>query len=313
MVDKSKKTLIERFAEQASASEESSPLPRAPLVERVAESGRNWLGGNNRRHRDASISRRTSSASRSRNFAKIDLSWLEKKGYVTPTLGRSKIVEEFRAIKRPILKKAFEDDLGHSASRNHIIMVTSSRPNEGKTFAVTNLAMSIASERGLNVLLVDGDVVKRDLPERLGFSADVGFLDLLEDNQMSLSDVLVRTNVPNLTVLPSGQNVDQATELLSSPAMNSLMSDLATRYSDRIILIDTPPILLSSETSIMASFAGQAILVVEADKTPKREIAQAVSLLDGCENISFVMNKVTDRNDSERFGAYYYYYNKAAS
>lgn len=309
MTDKIKKSLIERFAERA---EGASPRTDSPLAERISGSSKQHQKSNGFA---AGLDARSQfgSGGKSRNHAEIDFARLEKQGFVTPDSGRSKIVEEFRAIKRPLLLNAFNGDTADgfgSAARNHIIMVTSTKPNEGKTFVSINLAMSIASERGLNVLLVDADVVKRDLPSQLGFYAERGFLDLLENESLSTQDVMIRTNIPNLSILPSGEHVDQATELLASPHMISLMSDLATRYSDRVIIIDTPPILLSSETSVLASHVGQVVLVVEANETSQSDVTQAISLLSGCDNISLVLNKVTDRRASERFGAYSYYYNK---
>ncbi len=309
----SKKTLAERFAERSGESGfgATEQVDDRPLAERAVESsGRRWFAGRQSR-REIAEDQSTASysnSSKSRNYAEIDIKGLEKRGFVTPTLGRSKIVEEYRGIKRPLLKRAFEEAEGPGISRNHVIMVTSSKPNEGKTFTATNLAMSIASERGLNVLLVDADVIKRDLPSQLGFYAEYGFLDVLEDASLTLPDVMVRTNIPNLTVLPSGQHAAHATELLASPGMKSLMSDLATRYSDRVIIIDSPPVLLSSETGVLASLVGQIVVVVEAEKTSRRDLEQSISLLEAGGTINLVMNKVTDRKSSERYGAYYYYY-----
>jgi protein-tyrosine kinase len=117
----------------------------------------------------------------------------------------------------------------------------------------------------------------------------------------------VRTNVPNLTVLPSGRSRDQATELLSGPSMATLVSDLSTRYSDRVIIINAPPILVSSEAAILASYAGQVVMVVEADRTGRSDVALALEQLDDVDNVNFVLNKVTDRRVSDRYGAYSYY------
>lgn len=302
MSDK-KKSLVERFAERAreapvptlrKGQDPHNAVPKAPAARTAQANGA---------HDTASIS----AGRRSINMANVDLGDLERKGYVTPDAGRSRIVEELRAIKRPLLLNAFETKT-ESTGRDHVIMVTSTQPNEGKTFVALNLAMSIASEKGLNVLLVDADVVRRDIPPRLGFQAEYGFLDLLQNDSMSITDVLVRTNVPNLTVLPSGDHVAQATELLTSPQMKSLMSDLATRYSDRVIIVDTPPVLMSSEASVLASHVGQIVVVVEANRTSERDIAQALSLISGCEKTSLVLNKVTENMAHERYGAYGYYY-----
>lgn len=290
-----KKSLVERFAERKNAPSKGA----VDLVSRTQDARQG-------RRAEPAPARRNPGR-RTINMATLDLNGLEKKGYVTPNSGRSRIVEELRAIKRPLLLNAFEPN-SESRGRDHVIMVTSTQPNEGKTFVALNLAMSIASEKGLNVLLVDADVVRRDVPPRLGFQAEFGFLDLLVNENMTIPDVLVRTNVPNLTILPSGDHVAQATELLSSPQMKSLMSDLSSRYSDRVIIIDTPPILMSSEASVLASHVGQIAVVVEANKTSQRDLAQALSLISSCDNISLVLNKVTEQQARERYGAYSYYY-----
>lgn len=300
MSDK-KKSLVERFAErEAKPASARKPMD---LINRAQETSR----GSGFGPAEASVTAPLNTGRRSVNMANLNLTDMEKKGYVTPNSGRSRIVEEMRAIKRPLLLNAFEPK-AQSNGRDHVIMVTSTQPNEGKTFVAINLAMSIASEKGLNVLLVDADVVRRDVPQRLGFHSEYGFLDLLVNESLTIPDVLVRTNVPNLTILPSGDHVAQATELLSSPQMKSLMSDMATRYSDRVIIVDTPPVLMSSEASVLASHVGQIAMVVEANRTSQRDIAQALSLISSCENISLVLNKVTEQQARERYGAYSYYY-----
>lgn len=300
------KSLVERLAERQDSASATAPNPPSASPEAGTERGvdsatpsvapGSLLPRSEHRHGQT--------GARTRHIATIDIKKLKKQGFVTPEGGRSQIVEEFRAIKRPLLRRAFEPD---GTGRDHLIMVTSARPGEGKSFCSINLAMSIASERGLNVLLVDGDVVKSDLPNILGFRSEAGFLDLLVDRSLDLSDVLVRTNIPNLSILPSGDSQDHATELMAGPAMADLIGDLATRYSDRVIVFNAPPVLVSSEAAVLASWVGQVVLIVEADHTGRNDVAEAVSLLGEDTNINFVLNKVTDRRISERYGAYSYY------
>lgn len=295
----SSKSLVERLAERqegdaVASSHGASATPVEPGAKPFASGGL----------LPRSEQRAVHASGKTRHIATIDTKRLKKQGFVTPDGGRSQIVEEFRAIKRPLLRQAFESG---GQGRNHLIMVTSAKPGEGKSFCSINLAMSIASERGLNVLLVDGDVVKSDLPDILGFRSEAGFLDLLVDRNLDLSDVLVRTNIPNLSVLPSGDNHDHATELMAGPAMADLIADLATRYSDRVIIFNAPPVLVSSEAAVLASWVGQVVMIVEADETGRGEVAEALSMLGEDTNINFVLNKVTDRRISERYGAYSYY------
>ncbi len=300
---KSGKSVIERLQERRvrnAATQVSEPISsneaHTPIVEEEIEVPKRFLKKSDSHEK----SRRT------RNFAELNLKKLKNAGFVTPDSDRTRIVEEMRSIKRPLLLNAFENSEDYQ-TRNHVILVTSANPGEGKTFVAINLAMSIASEKGLNVLLIDADVMKQDIPKQLGFSAKRGFLDLIVDDSLTIPDVLVRTNVPNLSILPSGQYGEQATELISSPHMKTLMSDIATRYSDRVIVIDTPPILLSSETAALAYYAGQVALVVETAGTSGSHVKQALNLLDCPEKIGFILNKWTGRHN-EYYGAYGAYY-----
>jgi protein-tyrosine kinase len=235
--------------------------------------------------------------------ATIDINRLILAGMVSPRGDKTLISEEFRILKRPLLLKAFSDE-GRSEDA-HVIMVTSSLPGEGKTFTAINLAMSIASEADLNVLLVDGDVMNPSVLPRLGVEAKLGLTDLLTDPELDLSDVLVRCeNVPNLTLLPAGTPTPRATELLASHRMAALMTDLAKRYTDRVIVIDTPPVLATSEPSVMALHVGQILLVIEAEKTSQSAVEAALRQLTRCPNISLMLNKASSASGSEQFGGY---------
>ena len=236
----------------------------------------------------------------------IDLVKLQLAGYVTPNCEPTRTAEEFRVLKRPLLIKAF----GAGARRvpnGHLVMITSARPNEGKTFTAINLSMSIASEPDLHVLLVDSDVHKIGLLDVLGIPADKGLVDLLADDGLDLADVLVKTNIANLTVLPAGSSLPQATELLASQRMVDVARELANRYPNRVIIFDAPPVLASSEPAALALHVGQIVVVVEADHTNQRAIEETLSLISACQNISFVLNKTSFPTSSDRFGSYSYY------
>lgn len=236
-------------------------------------------------------------------FAHIDLVRLQVAGYVTPQSERTRISEEYRVIKRPLLLNAFARG-EHRIPNGHLIMVTSARPGEGKTFTSLNLAMSMASERELFVLLIDADVHRGTLMRELGVKAEKGLVDLLVDDSLTLHDTLVRTNVPNLTLLPSGMQHSEATELLASQRMSKLMNDIATRYPDRVIIIDTPPVLASSEAGVLGLLVGQVVMVVEWGSTTRQAVEQALPLIGTCQNINFVLNKATFYVGSDRFGMY---------
>ncbi|BBP02812.1 hypothetical protein TPL01_02440 [Sulfuriferula plumbiphila] len=239
----------------------------------------------------------------------IDLKRLARMGGVTPDAERSQVAEEFRLIKRPLLANAFGH--GGAAVRNgNLIMVTSALPGEGKSFCSLNLAISIATEMERTVLLVDADVARPRLPEYLGIRAGKGLLDVLQDPSLELSEVMLRTNIPKLSLLPAGYLYKHGTELLASSAMSRLVADLANRYPDRVIIFDSPPLLSTSEASVLATHMGQIVMVVEAEKTSQEAVKDALNQLASCEVIGMVLNKATAVLGNDNYYGYYGTYGK---
>jgi len=285
--------------EVAPAAAEIAAAPRRPVRSSPAQ----------RPSRPASGAQGSRQGSAGEGVVQIDLVKLQMAGMVTPNADRKRIVEEFRIIKRPILNAAF--GAGESRIPNgNLIMVTSARPGDGKTFSSVNLAMSMASERDLNVLLVDADVVNyhrdKSVMSMLGVSERRGLLDVLNDPSTDLSDVLLRTNVPNLSLLPAGSVTINPTELLASNRMGQVVEQLAQRYPDRVIVFDTPPVLATSEPSVLAMHVGQVVFVVEAEKTSRKAVEASLSLISSCQHISLVLNRADYEAGTEKFGAYYY-------
>jgi protein-tyrosine kinase len=240
-------------------------------------------------------------------YVTLDLGKLQVSGFVTPTGSRTRIAEEFRVIKRPILLRAFATGEERIESGN-LMMVTSAKPGEGKTFTAINLAMSMASERDIHVLLVDADVQRPSVFQVLGLPPQKGLLDVLSDSNLNPADVLTRTNIRNLTLMAAGTPSLATTELLASQKMIALMQDLTTRYHDRIIILDAPPVLASSEPSVLALHVGQIILVVESGKTGRRAVEQALTHVSACPNISIIFNKADTTSGKDEFGGYGYGY-----
>lgn len=234
----------------------------------------------------------------------VNMAQLRRMGVLTPDAGRSKIAEEYRLIKRPLLANAF----GHGGTapipNGNLIMVTSSVPGEGKSFTAINLAISMATELESTVLLVDADVTKAAVLRYMGLKADRGLLDVLRDPTIQLPDVLIKTDIAKLTILPAGQGFAHATELLASSAMQNFVSDIANRYHDRIIIFDTPPLLSTSEASVLAGYMGQIVFVVEAERTPQELVKDALAHLEDAEHVGIVLNKAPVRTGE---GGYYGY------
>lgn len=233
----------------------------------------------------------------------LDLERLERSGHLVPTQIRSALAEEFRHIKRPLLKNARSKE--SAANRLSLIMVTSALPGEGKTFCAVNLAMSLAVEIDTSVLLVDADVVRPEVLQRLGIRAEKGLLDVLTDPGLRLSDVVLKTNVPKLSILPAGTRNNMSTELLASEAMETLLESLTTRYPDRVVIFDAPPLLVTNEATVLASRVGQVVLVVEASGTPRSAVAQAFAAVEQCPIVMSVLNKAHESAAPLGYGYYY--------
>ena len=233
----------------------------------------------------------------------INLAALAMRGYVTPEAATSQIADEFRVIKRPIIRNAI-GQVGANGKIRNLVMITSALPAEGKTFTALNLAMSVAMEFDSTVLLVDGDVAHPSLPALLGVPNSPGLLDLLTRDDLDVADVLIRTNVEKLTVMPAGSRQRRATELLASEQMANLLRELASRYSDRIIIFDSPPLLATTEARVLATHMDQIIMVVAADTTTQHTLSQALATIESCEIVLMMLNKAS----STDVGAYYGYY-----
>jgi protein-tyrosine kinase len=233
----------------------------------------------------------------------IDLDRLRQAGMVMPNGERTPVAEEFRFIKRPLLGRALRK--GEGALRHgNLIMVTSSLPGEGKTFCAINLALSIAMEMDHTVLLVDADVARPSVLGALGLEADLGLLDLLRDDTLELADVMIKTSVDTLSVLPAGNSQQNATELLASQSMKALLNEIAMRYADRIVIFDSPPLLLTSEARVLAEQMGQIVVVVEAEKTTQNAVRESLQKIEHCQNVNLIYNKGQTFAEPDTYGYY---------
>ena len=234
----------------------------------------------------------------------LDLTRLRQLGGVTPNENKTQIAEEFRTIKRPLIKNAFNQGAGKIHNGN-LIMVTSALAGEGKSFCAINLAMSIAMEMDHTVLLVDADVARPSIPKYLGFKAEMGLLDILLDDKLEPSDVMIKTNVEKLSILTAGRKSRHATELLASQSMSNLLMSIGQRYHDRIVIFDSPPLLLTTEAHVLATKMGQIVLVVEAENTPQKAVMEALRQIESCDVINLIYNKARHFPGSGYYGNYY--------
>jgi exopolysaccharide/PEP-CTERM locus tyrosine autokinase len=233
---------------------------------------------------------------------------LVRGGLLAPLQQAVSVANEFRQIKRPLIANALRTG-PDAAPHQNVIMIASGLPGAGKTFCAVNLAVSISLERELNVLLVDADVAKPHISRAFGLDGAPGLIDLLVNERAEVADVLVRTDLNDIQILPAGRRQPQATELLASDRMSEIVKELATRYSDRMVLLDSPPLLLTSEAQALTGQVGQILVVVEAGKSLQRSLDQMLEALDPTKAVNLVLNKVRHWGKAGRYsieyGAYY--------
>lgn len=225
--------------------------------------------------------------------ADIDIPFdqLHEKGYLTPSKPRSTVAEEFRAIKRPLLKNISGQSAAPIKNAN-LIMVTSALQGDGKTFSSLSLAMSIAMEQDKTVLYVDADVHKASAGKVLGISDSTpGLIDILMGNARP-EEVILSTSIRNLRFMPAGTRHEKATELLASEKMHVLMQELASRYKNRVLIFDSPPLLLTNESGVLASFMGQIVFVAAANHTPQHAVQEALERIGKDKMVAVMLNKV---------------------
>ncbi|MBX3595455.1 AAA family ATPase [Sphingomonas sp.] len=242
-----------------------------------------------------------------RRAVAIDRVKLAAAGMLVPGAAVTALAEEFRLIKRQLLAtsrtiRRDDDDKGR------MVLVCSAKPDDGKTFCAINLALSMAAEKDVEILLVDADFAKPDVLNKLGAPDGVGLLDVLAGNVASAEECIVDTDVPQLSVLPAGTKSNADTELLASARAHAILDGLAAANPRRIVIFDSPPALAASPASVLADHVGQVMMVVRADRTTESDLREAVGLLDACAHIQLVLNNVTFQPGGRRFGSYGAYY-----
>jgi|TARA_R110002124_G_scaffold284330_1_gene461405 receptor protein-tyrosine kinase len=236
----------------------------------------------------------------------LDKTGLAERGYLIDNGTRKSIKDEFRQIKRKLLNNAF-GNASKTLEHSNLIMVSSAKPNEGKTFVAINLALSIALEQDKTVLLVDADVLRPSVIRELGIAEQPGIIDYLLGKSKQVSDILYNTDIDKLKLIPAGKPHHLSNELLASEKMATLANELANRYPDRIVIFDCPPLIGVTETLVLANLMGQAIIVVEESKTSIADIKFATEHLNEDLALGLVLNKAI-RSHKDLYGYYGYGY-----
>jgi len=280
-------------------------VPSQPVAAPAPENVHNAAKETPRTQADSQEVQPKPSVSKSSKQINLNLEAVSASGLLTPNATRSKLADEFRVIKRPLIANAMGKS-GERVQNGNLIMVTSALPGEGKSFTAINLAISIAMELDNTVMLVDADVARPSVLNMLGLPPMLGLLDVVDKNSVDISDVLLKTNIEKLSILPSGTQHPRATELLASDAMVRLLDDMATRYPDRIIIFDSPPLLLTTESRVLATHMGQVVLVVHAEQTAQGAVKDAVNAIEACPVKMMVLNQ-SRQAASEGYGYGYGY------
>jgi len=229
---------------------------------------------------------------------KVDTNALRDKGYFPQAGLERRFADHYRQIKRPLIEKAFAD-----GADTRLIVVTSAMPGDGKTFNSLNLALSIARERDASVLLVDADLPRANISQVCGLENEPGLIDALVDETRDVESLVIGTDIRGFDVLPTGKFVENATELLASARMGQVTARLMARPR-RIVLLDSPPLLGSSEAHALVRLNAQVVIIVRAGVTPRHAITESVALVERSKLQGIVLNEAPLKPGT----AYYYGY-----
>lgn len=240
-------------------------------------------------------------------FHRINHQKLSLEGFATPGAGPSAQVEEFRLAKRQLLEQSADLRRQGAGLEAQTILVTSALPGEGKTFCAINLALSIAAEKDSEVVLVDLDLARSSVLSTLGLPSGPGLVDAIADARFNVRDFVMQTDVQGLSVLSGGRPTSSDAEYLASARARTVLEQLVEGHPNRIVLIDTPPVLAASIAVEVAKLSGQAILVVKAEETAGSAVQDAAGLLSGCHNVQALLNGTQYSPSGRRFGTYHNY------
>lgn len=229
---------------------------------------------------------------------------LQAAGMVMARGSRSRISEEYRIVLGRVLRALRDDPDGRSAA--NLLMVTSAKPGEGKSFTALNLAGSIAQHTSEKVVLIDLDAKVRPLTALLGASNEPGFYELAANPHLDPQTVVLPTAIAGLSFIPVGHRLGDMDGQAGAGTLNDAITRIARHFPGHVVVLDAPPCLSTSDPSTVAPIVGQIVMVIEAERTQRSEVEAALDLVRVCPNITMLLNKV-QLTSSHTFGAYDYY------
>lgn len=238
-----------------------------------------------------------------RDVAHVDRASLSRRGFVVPGGPVTGLAEEFRLVKRQLLN-SIARRVSLPEEKRRTVLICSGQPDEGKSFCAINLALSLSGERETEVLLVDGDFSKPEVLKTLGIADGPGLVEALADPRIDPEELVIRTDVKGLSVLPSGRKTNNVPELLSSDRTREVLAKLVAGDKRRIILFDSPPALMASPATVLAGHVGQTLVVVRADQTTEADLRETIGLLSACDHVGLLLNGAGIAVSARKFGAY---------
>jgi protein-tyrosine kinase len=230
----------------------------------------------------------------------VDNAALRASGYFPEADRDRQFADQYRRIKRPLIEKALSASSDSPEPR--VIVVTSALPGDGKTFTSINLTLSVALERDISVLLIDADVAKRHISSIFKLQDQTGLVDALVDERLDPESLIVPTTTRGLSILPAGKLVAGTAELLSSNRMRHIINTLTARHPRRVLILDSPPLLVTNEGAALIKIAGQVVLVVRAGVTPRPAVQSAIALIGPEQSGGIVLNQVQESTGEEYYG-----------
>lgn len=271
--------------------EPAGALRRAETGPRAATRGVADAQGHERRP-----SRRTVTDARGgapRQAMTLDHDRLIEYGLAPPTEYAERLATEYQSIKRPLLNRLAQvDETDTRAARQmNRIVVSSALPGEGKTFTAINLALSLARERDYRVVLIDGDILKPSASEAFDLSGEAGFGDLLADESLPVESALFQSDYHDMWVMPAGRRDPLLAEHLSSRRADQILTHLSRMREATVMVMDSPPLLPTSEAALLAARARQVVMVVKAGATAQHTLRHAMASLNEDHEVSLLLNQ----------------------
>lgn len=228
---------------------------------------------------------------------------MRDQGLIDPDNAATALMEEFRIVKRQILQAA----RNHGNDSGRRVLVCSPHTGDGKTFCASNLAIALAAERDIEVVLIDADFAKPSIISTFGLTDGPGFMDALASDTVNPERLVIETDIRGLWIMPAGRQTGNDSEYLTSKRTSEVLDRLTADAPNRILIFDSPPALAASPAAELAKLVGQSVLVARADKTALNALEDAVQLLSGCPDIKLLLNAAQFSPSGRRFGSYYGY------